>query len=1115
MIPIIYNEMCPNCNKKITSERLLLGVCENCLKEKKFLENKKVCEKLKKNNKLLNLKNYCNYLKEYEKFNVFLKKLNVEFLSIQKLWSKRVIKNKSFSITVPTGVGKSFFGILMSLYLSYNNKKSYIILPTTLLVKQTYEKINNFIEKNSLNVKIVFYHSELSKKQKSIIKEKILSKDYDILITTTNFLSKNDINDTFDFIFVDDVESLLKNSKNIDKTLKLLGFDKKIILEGYKIISLIKNKKYDLALKKREVLKKKIQRIKHGTLIVASATGKSYGSRVKLYRELLDFEIGYGSNKIRDVIDLYEEKFSKKKILEYVKILKSGIIIFVSLDYGLEKAKEIEEYLLKKGVKAKLVHSKDKKGFELFKQKKVDVLIGVASYYGVLVRGLDVPEITKYALFYGIPKFKIKLEDYLKILEEKGKLKEKINIKNKFEVESILKELNIKNFVIKKEKEEYYFITPDIKTYIQASGRTSRMTSLGLTKGLSIIFSDEKKLLEYYKKYIFLMYENELKKAELEEIKKIAKKIELERKKLESIKNKNFNVKQNDVLKTIFMIVESPNKARTIANFFGKPSIRIVNDKKVYEIFIGNVNLIITATKGHLFDLSKEEYFYGVKIEKDNFIPVYNSIKKFNSLQLTDKKEVEELIRILKSKNLQFKILDSKKDVEVIRNISEEADKIFISTDIDVEGEKIGYDVFLNITFFNKNIVRKGFNEITRKAILEAINSKEEFLDENKVKSQIVRRIEDRWIGFKLSQKLWREFNNTSLSAGRVQTPVLGWIIKRSEEHKIKIDYLILKLEENIIIKKVYEKNFDKEKFKIKTKIYEKSISPKPPFNTNKLLEESTKKLYYTSEETMSLAQELFELGLITYHRTTSTRVSKEGMKIAKEYLEYKSLKDYYKKREYYSKGAHECIRPTKPLDLEELKEYLKEKKELYEKITFKHLKLYDLIFKRFIASQMKEAKVEYEEILIEELNEKIEGYTKIIFYGWSKIYDLNLKKLSKIKKDYLKVLEKKVLKLPKVELYTEGEVVSLMKNKGIGRPSTYAQIIKKLVEKKYVLRIKNKLVSTKLGKKVYNYLTKNYNILISESRTSELERIMNEIEEGKKDYKKVLKELYEEIKRI
>ncbi|ADG13348.1 reverse gyrase [Methanocaldococcus infernus ME] len=1103
-VPMIFKEMCPNCGGEISSERLTIGVCENCLPEDIRLEKLELCKKIE----VKNLKNYCKVWREFKEFEDFVKSLGYKLLSIQKMWAKRVLKNKSFSIVAPTGVGKSFFGVLISLYLASKGKRCYIILPTTLLVKQTYERITKIIEEKNLKINVVAYHSELKNREKREAKEKIENNEFDILITTSSYLTKNMPKAKFDFIFVDDVDALLKSSKNIDRTLMLLGFSEEHINLASKIVFLIRIGKFEDAMKLREELKEKIKDVKHGCLVIASATGKSYGDRVKLYRELLNFEVGFGMNKLRDVTDLYDDKLSVEEIVRYVKKLGDGGLIFVSMDYGVEKAKEIEERLLEEGVKAKLIHSKDKKGFEDFKEGKLEVLIGVASYYGVLVRGLDMPERVRYSLFYGIPKFKIKLREYVRKLVEEGKLKEEIEIEGKSleEIENIVREkLKIRNFSLR-EEDDIYLLLPDVKTYIQASGRTSRMTEFGLTKGLSIVLSDDKKLLEYLSKYMIFMYESEFKHVSEVNLEEIIKEIDEDRERLRREKRKK---EVPDLLKSVLMVVESPNKARTIASFFGKPSVRKINNRNIYEVCVGDLNLIITASGGHVFDLVTKEGFYGVKIEDNLYIPIYCSIKKVDGEQFTDQKDIEELIK----ENVNF--MDSKENIEIIREIADEVDAIFIATDIDTEGEKIGYDIALNVMPFNNSIYRVGFNEITKRAILravEAFKNKEKLeLDENKVKGQVVRRIEDRWIGFRLSQKLWEVFGKNYLSAGRVQTPVLGWIIERYNEHREKVNLLSLRLEEDIYVSKVFDGEFDREEVNIEVKIYERKIEPQPPFTTDTLLEEATKRFNLSVDEVMSIAQDLFELGLCTYHRTSSTRVSLDGMRVAKEYLKLNGLEDYLKNREFFMEGAHECIRPTKPMDTEELIEFIKENNI---RLTKNHIKVYDLIFRRFMASQMKEVLVEYEEIYIKELDEKIEGYIEVKFDGWSKLYWLKLKKLPRVEKDKLKVLEKSVRRIPKVPLYDEGEVVKLMKERKIGRPSTYAQIIKKLLDRGYVIKSKDKgkLVPTKLGIEVYNYLITNYPELISEKRTRELEEIMDKIENGEIDYIEVLNELYKEI---
>ncbi len=1070
-----YDRMCPNCGKIITSERLEDGfVCENC--------SKKILNEICKIKNLKNLKEFCDLKKEIKDFENFCKEKGYGLLSIQKSWAKRVFKKHSFSIVAPTGIGKSTFGIFITSYLASKGKKCYIILPSSLLVKQVYEKINDLLRYS--NVNIVCYHSEMSNKEKKETKEKIKNKEYDILITTSNFLSKNQINDKFDLIFVDDVDSFLKASKNIEKSLNLLGFDDEIINLAYEIIFDIRKKNLEGIIEKREKLREKLKNYDHGVLVVSSATAKPRGDKIKLYRELLGFEIGFGRSKLRDVEDIYHDNFDLETLLEMINIFGPGGLIFAQKE---ETVLEIEKYLNNHGIKAKSVLSKNKKAFDDFLKGEIDILIGTASYYGVLVRGLDYPERIRYCIFYGIPKFKISARKFFD--------KEFNSIE---EVKSEIEKRKIKNCVITQENDEFYIIFPDVKTYIQGSGRTSRLTPFGLTKGASIVLIDNKELFDILKKYMIVMYDSEFKKFEDVDIYNLIKKIDEDREKLKKITESK---KVPDILRSVLMVVESPNKARTISSFFGKPSVRNFGNKKVYEVCVGKYNLIITASGGHIFDLVTKKGYHGVEIKNNKYIPIYDTIKRTNEKQFVDELEnVEEYI-------------DAIENINILRDIANEVDFILIATDIDTEGEKIGYDIYLNLKPYNKNIFRIGFNEITKRAILKALDKIEGEIDKNKVKSQIVRRVEDRWIGFELSKKVQDNFGRKNLSAGRVQTPVLGWIIERYNEFKKKYNYLTIELENGVVLTGFSDVK-DVEVAKIETEIQEKEIIAKPPFTTESLIEDANKFLGFDSEKTMRLAQDLFELALTTYHRTSSTRVSFDGQRIAREYLEIEGMIDYYDPKDFYMDGAHECIRPTKPMDVSDLIEYLKENSI---RLTKDHIKLYGLIFDRFIASQTKPCKLKIIKIKEKKTGLEKEGVCEIMYNGWTRFYHLDLPKLNLIEPGEYKIVNKRSKKIPKVSLFDDGSLVKQMKERGIGRPSTYYQIIKKLVDKHYVLRSKkkNKLIPTKLGISVYEFLMSNYSEFVSEERTRELEEIMEKVEKGYVDYMKVLDDVYKEILKI
>ena len=260
-----------------------------------------------------------------------------------------------------------------------------------------------------------------------------------------------------------------------------------------------------------------------------------------------------------------------------------------------------------------------------------------------------------------------------------------------------------------------------------------------------------------------------------------------------------------------------------------------------------------------------------------------------------------------------------------------------------------------------------------------------------------------------------------------------------------------------------------------------------------------------------------------TYHRTDSTRVSPVGIALAKEYISQKWGEEYFKGRTWGTGGAHECIRPTKPYDPDTLYRMILEGEiKLPGQFTKRHLRLYSLIFWRFIASQMKPAKVKKVKYIIEipeiNLTKEIEGIVEIVEHGWDlalpkyfeerKIEDINVTEIPIEKID--------IWKGAKVPLYTQADVISLMREKGIGRPSTYAQIMQKLLERRYVIETKRKkLVPTSLGVKVFYYLDYKYHKLVSEERTRELEKKMDMVEEGLVDYQKVLWETYEEMQEV
>ncbi len=1074
MISATYEELCPICNQEITTDEIEMHRCK------------------KKNKRLDDL----DFVKEFNRFNSFFKSvLGFELRTLQRLWAKRILANKSFAAISPTGVGKSVFGLITALWFAKQQKKSYVLVPTTLLVKTFYEKINQFNEKAKLNAKIIAYHSELKTKEKKWIQEKIKNGEFDILITTINYLAKNYLslkNMDFKFVFVDDIDAVLKNSRNVSKLIDLI----------------------------RET----------SVLMVSSATAKP-GKSAELFREKLGFSIGYHRNLVRNVIDTFVKEKNVKRLKEILKVIKDGGLIFT---HTIEEAKELYE-TLKDEFKIGLATSENKEMFDDFAKGKLNFLIGISAPYGALIRGLDFPKRIKFTIFYGIPYHKFTLEDIenydeVKILalarllfDETRELAIKYNqIKNSkkinqnaneiiSQIKKIVKEKLSKHEIDRKDvllKDNSLYV-PDLTTYIQGSGRSSRLYGSGLLLGLSIVLDNEEMLNILLERAMFYNIEfSELK--DQNQLKEYVEKVEKDRKEKASTQ---FIIKQK------LFVVESPTKAKIIANFFGKPAIRIENNAIVYEVTTGNEILIIVPTLGHLTDLIENKEFYGVKVvQKDDereFIPLYGALKKCKKCRYQFVRSSETCPKCGSNE-----IYNAKNQIDVIRKLAYEAETVIIATDPDSEGEKIAWDVYNLVKPFAKEIYRAEFHEVTKKAIINALSNLRK-INENLVKAQIVRRIEDRWIGFTLSGILQKRYKDYNLSAGRAQTPVLGWIVEATKQHQ-KYDYFLLTPFGKIEIKEELGKKINNKELKIKANILKKQEKETeiiiPPFTTDVMLKYASKILKFTPQKTMKIAQELFESGLITYHRTDSTRISDVGYNIAKQILG-----NDFKFRTYKSEGAHECIRPTKPLSSKEIVNAIKEQL-LVLPINFSpdHYRLYDLIYRRFLAALSEGKK---KELLINAklriYNEEIEQEFRIVKEASGKAYELwpyeitlQSKRLEEINLDNDVIVFDATLIKQKKPLLTYSEVIALMKSKGIGRPSTYATIVSKLAQREYI-KGENVIYATKKGFKVFYFLDKHYHKFVSEERTKQLEEKLDLIEQNNADYKEILDQLFDEIKEI
>jgi len=1094
-------------------------------------------------------------LKKLKEFKEFFKK-NIGYypLRLQLYWTKRVLKGESFSIIAPTGIGKSTFGNILSHFYS---GKIYYLVPSKILLRETENKLRSI----KSNKKILIIKE---KEDKELLK----NEDFDILLTTSNFLHKNFeiIPKNFDLVFIDDADSLIRQPKNIDKVLKLIKFKDEDIEKALEIID--KKRKAKNKEDYNSIENLKIDLKEKGIVIAASATLRPKTKRIALFRELLGFEIGSGTTYLRNIEEVYELT-SKEKLFEksvfWIKKLGKGGFVFLNEDFRKEDLNNYLEFLKSQSIEAISYEKFNHKNQKAFLEDKINVVIGFSNIRNPLTRGIDLPQKVRYALFLGVPKFKLPLKvsysplhlfllalSLREIIEDKSIIERRINFLKKISFlkeEVVLTDENLKK-KIEPIKEEFsqiiqdpnflekakthpritleknqdnpsldgrqvYLIVSDPRGYLQASGRTSRLFPLGLTKGLSLILVENEKTLNHLKdKLKILGYEANLKKINEINLKETLKTIDEDREIVKRIlegKEKELVVK--DPLESALVLVESPTKARTIANFFGKPAKRIKNGIIFYEVSLGNLHLNICATLGHFVDLVHNQGYYGVKKE-NKFIPVFQPLKICQNCQRHLDFD-EKKCSICHSQNF----LSKEELIKNLQKIALEVDKIYLASDPDTEGEKIAFDLFVYLYPYNQNIKRIELHEITKTEFIKKIKEPRE-IDIELVKAQLLRRISDRWVGFKLSEEIQNFFQNLNLSAGRVQTPVLGWILEKEKKIKQK-HYLVnanfngkniyFYTEDEKLIKNLKEK-FKNKELSVEIEISQKkgeTINPLPPYDTSNLLKDANNFFHFDAQITMKLAQELFEQGLISYHRTDSVFISEFGKQIAYEYLERKNLKDLIYKRSWGDIGTHEGIRPTRPLDVQDLIESL-----IFEprNLTKKHLQLYGLIFNRFLSSQTKPSKAIKAKIKIKlgPLEKESEEFIKIIKENHLKFFK-NIRLINLTPGKFL-IENLKIRKVPKEYHYTQGEIIDLMKQKGLGRPSTYSNIIQTLIERKYVLSRSGYLIPISLGEKIYRYLIQKHPDLVSEDFTIKLEKEMDLVAEGKEDYQRILNKTFKRV---
>lgn len=562
-------------------------------------------------------------------------------------------------------------------------------------------------------------------------------------------------------------------------------------------------------------------------------------------------------------------------------------------------------------------------------------------------------------------------------------------------------------------------------------------------------------------------------------------------------KNKKNTVKN---AKQTLVIVESPTKAHTIEKYLGP-------------------GYIVRASVGHLIDLPKSRMAIDVE---NGFQPEYITVRG-------------------KAKLLKELQKEAKK-----------SEAVLLASDNDREGEAIAWH--LNNALKDKTkakINRIVFNEITPKAITEAVKNPGEIV-EAKVNAQKARRVLDRLVGYNLSPLLWSKVKN-GLSAGRVQSVALRLICEREKEvedflpeeywsldadfmkGKSKFSAQLVKyagekpeLKSEDEVKKIIEKIKSSECKVATKKTTEKTVRPKPPFTTSKLQQDAANKLGFTSRKTMQIAQQLYEgiqigsnhVGLITYMRTDSVRISETALADVRDFLSKNYPAELPEQPIHYAVGksaqdAHEGIRPT----------YVSYTPEsIKENLTHDQFKLYSIIWERFVSSQMNNAKMETTSIEInaDEATFRVSA-SKIVEKGFYKVIKLLASK------------EEKTSALPSLKegetvnvdnfhpeqhftqgpaRYTDASIVKMLEEKGIGRPSTYATIISTLLDRYYVTRSNKQLVPTQLGRMINKILVENFPAVINEEFTAKIETELDQIEADELVWNEVIGKFYSPFKK-
>ena len=547
------------------------------------------------------------------------------------------------------------------------------------------------------------------------------------------------------------------------------------------------------------------------------------------------------------------------------------------------------------------------------------------------------------------------------------------------------------------------------------------------------------------------------------------------------------------------VIVESPAKVKTIKKFLGS-------------------NYEVMASMGHVRDLPKSQL--GIDTEND-YEPKYITIRGKGDLLASLRKEVKK------------------------------ADKIYLATDPDREGEAISWHLLFALNLSDKKVYRITFNEITKNAVKESIKNARD-IDMNLVDAQQARRVLDRIVGYKISPLLWAKIKR-GLSAGRVQSAALRIICDREAEIDAfipeeywTIDALLTPQgEKKQIVAHLSEENNKKieihssedckrilanlkgKKFEVADVKKAKKLKKAPlPFTTSTLQQEASKTLNFATQKTMRIAQGLYEgvnvkgegtVGIITYLRTDSTRISDEAQKAAEEYISREYGEEYASKASATAKNgkniqdAHEAIRPT---DITRTPQMLK------DSLNRDQLRLYTLIWKRFVACRMKDAEYETTSVKISAGDYKFNvSASKVTFDGYLLVYSSDddektdnnvlLKSIDKnTKLEFNGFDDKQHFTQPPAH-FTEASLVKTMEELGVGRPSTYAPTISTILGRHYVSKDGKNLFTTELGEAVNAMMVEAFPEIVDLNFTADMERQLDEVEEGTAKWKDIIRNFY------